>query len=96
MANSFGVTEFTGYVGDTLTYQTDVISGMNVPTLVTFNWTGVNSIVMKSWQASNASIYENITVNAAEASRVPEPGSTTMLLSGLGIMVFIARRRKSV
>ena len=37
----------------------------------------------------------NVSVNVTEVSAVPEPETYAMLLAGLGLMGFLARRRKA-
>lgn len=85
-----GVTHFDGYVGNTLTYQMDVMSTTASPTFASFNWFGLNKVTMSDGDGSAQSAIDNISVTA-----VPEPETYVMLLAGLGLIGTIARRKQS-
>lgn len=55
------------------------------------NTTGINSFTTSFAAVSNATLYATAL---APIAAVPEPGTYAMLLAGLGMMGFVARRRK--
>lgn len=85
-----GVTHFDGYVGDTLTYSLNVSSSKTTPVLATFNWLGVNKVTISDGNGTYHTVLDNVTIEA-----VPEPETYAMVLAGLGLVGFAARRRKA-
>lgn len=85
-----GITHFDGYVGNTITYSMDVFSTTAGPKLATFNWNGLNKLTMSDGNGTNQTVIDNLTVAA-----VPEAETYSMMLLGLGMLGFMARRRKN-
>lgn len=83
-----GLTHFEGYNGATLLYSMDVYSTTTAPTFVTFNWTGLDKVVMSDGDGSQHTAIDNITVNS-----VPVPAAAWLLGSGLLGLVGVARRK---
>ncbi|NRR29627.1 PEP-CTERM sorting domain-containing protein [Oxalobacteraceae bacterium] len=79
---------FDGYVGDRLVYSLDVMANAERPTHVVFGWTGVTRVVMRGNGNFDQTVLDNISVSA-----VPEAHSYALLLAGLGLLAFTARRR---
>jgi hypothetical protein len=55
------------------------------------NTTGIDSFTTSFASLSNATLY---STGLAPVAAVPEPGTYAMLLAGLGLMGFVARRRQ--
>ncbi|MDD4881070.1 MAG: PEP-CTERM sorting domain-containing protein [Gallionellaceae bacterium] len=88
-ATSDGSVSFYGYRNGVQTESMVVNATTSGPTLVNFNWTNVDKVTFSS-DGSDA-VLDNITVSA-----VPEPETYAMLMAGLGMMGFVARRRRSL
>ncbi|MEC5160653.1 MULTISPECIES: PEP-CTERM sorting domain-containing protein [unclassified Janthinobacterium] len=78
------------------TYVKDFTVGTLAPTVVSFQWGNVTSVVFASsggaMSGSNGNGYQFVIDNMTLTSAVPEPGSWVMLLAGLGLLA-CARRR---
>lgn len=85
-----GITHFKGYTATGLTYQVDVYSTTETPVLAVFNWYGVTRIEISPEfdDGFGHTVMDNITVTV-----VPEPATYAMLLAGLGLIGFTARRK---
>ena len=59
-------------------------------------FTGVNNALsMSSWECDNCNAVRAVTAGSAiSVSAVPEPETYAMMLAGLGLLGFAARRRK--
>lgn len=85
-----GTTHFDGYVNNVLTYSMDVYSTTAGPTYVTFSgWNNLSKVVMSDGDGSAQSAVDNISINA-----VPEPETYAMLVAGLAMLGFAARRKQ--
>lgn len=86
-----GNTHIEGYSGASLLYSVDVSSTTTAPTFVSLNWGGLTSVKFTtSGVGQTHSAIDNITINA-----VPEPETYAMMLAGLGILGFAARRKRT-
>jgi hypothetical protein len=92
----FDVTSFTAFVSDGMRWftnlnpsGTDAVNGLNV-----INVSGISSLsfVLRNPGACCSEGMDAFEVNSAAA--VPEPETYAMLLAGLGLIGFAARRRK--
>ncbi|MDW5416077.1 PEP-CTERM sorting domain-containing protein [Iodobacter sp. CM08] len=91
MATLSGITHFEGYVGNTLTFHSDIAAQTTSATHAIFNWSGLNKVVFYSTGPfANSSLLDNINVTTP----VPEP--ETYALLGLGLIaLFSTRKRRS-
>ena len=87
------------YSGTTLVHSASFILNTSGPTLKTFNWANIDSVVFTTSGGVVNPAYDgtgthlamdNMTINAP----VPEPETYAMLLVGLGIMGVSASRKK--
>lgn len=87
-----GITHFDGYIGTTLTYSVDVFSTTLAPTFVTFDWSGINKVVMSDGDYTMQSAIDNIDyvlldpIPDPAPNPVPEPQTYAMLIAGIGIL----------
>ncbi len=64
-------------------------------------WAGIDSVVdsngnaIAGWSVASASGFDYSRSYAAQVTAVPEPETSAMMLMGLGLMGFVARRRKN-
>lgn len=86
----------------TTTYTRDFVVNSTTASNIVFNWSGLTSVRISSSGGTPHAGYsgagahfgmDNLTVNAAP---VPEPETYAMMLAGLGLLGFMARRKKAV
>ncbi|BAN34336.1 hypothetical protein SCD_n00488 [Sulfuricella denitrificans skB26] len=87
-ARDAGLTHFDGYNGASLLYSMDVYSTTTAPTFVTFNWAGLDKVVMSDGDGTAHTAIDDITVNS-----VPVPAAAWLLGSGLLGLIGVARRK---
>jgi hypothetical protein len=63
------------------------------PSTTTFNQSFASSLTVSAVLLTSGKLYDNLTIATAPAA-VPEADSYAMALMGLGLMGFIARRRR--
>lgn len=84
----------TSYLGGNLVNSVSFLSGidyLNYSSLTTLNlgFTGIDTVRFEALGSSNRAIFDNVSVSA-----VPEPSTYVLMLAGLGLVGFMARRRK--
>lgn len=99
-----GWTHFDGYADDVLIYSLDVFATTRTPVLVNFNWTNLSKVVMSDGDHTWQTAIDNISFTMLPEIPVPdptpvpvpvpEPETYAMLLAGIGLLGFMARRRK--
>jgi hypothetical protein len=89
-----------GFQGGTTAAFTEVFNTLGSNQWSLFNLTGWNNLTSVTITAAgNKFAFDNITINEAPAvspNAVPEPESLAMMLLGLPMMAWTARRKKSV
>lgn len=85
-----GFTRIEGYSGTTLAYSVDIYSSTTVRTFAYLHWGNLTKVVLSSPDGSWQTAVDNIMIN-----EVPEPETYAMLLAGLGILGFAARRKRT-
>jgi hypothetical protein len=86
--------------GNLVNSTTLIVSTLS-PTLFTLNWSGIDSVLFTSFGGISAGYrgagahfaLDNLTVNGA-VSAVPVPAALPLLLTGLGGLVALGRRRR--
>ena len=95
---------FSGWADGTEIYSMTVSPSATAPTLYTFDWSGIDAFFVDSSGGTQHVGYvaegtmvamDNITVNEAITAPVPEPETYALMLAGLGLVGFMARRRKA-
>ena len=97
---------FSGWADGTEIYSMTVSPSATAPTLYTFDWSGIDAFFVDSSGGTQRVGYvgvgvgahvamDNITVNEAITAPVPEPETSALMLAGLGLVGFMARRRKA-
>lgn len=87
--NDNNIVTFTGYRNTSMPlFMQNVVVNTGAPTLVGFDWRGVNFVAISSTNG-------NVVVDKIAMSPVPEPSSAAMVLSAAGLLGFLARRRKN-
>lgn len=90
--------------GGSNTYTSDFIVNTSGPLNVFFNWSNINSVTFTSFGGvAHAGLngygthfaMDNLAINEV-VSAVPEPETYAMLLAGLGLIGFMARRRNDL
>jgi hypothetical protein len=81
--------EVQGFAGSAMLYDNTYTVDNTGPTLIDFNYEGVDSVTFTS-SPSQQFAMDGLTVTI-----VPEPGTWSILLAGVGLIGFAARRRRS-
>ena len=92
---------FEGWSDGAQVYKSsEYIINDSSPTLVSLNWTDIDSLVIHNYENAdsdntrlNWAMYD-FTFNNPLVSTVPEPATYALMLSGLGLVGFMARRRE--
>jgi len=91
----------TGFLGGTQTYDTSFVTNTETPYLASFNWVGIDSILIHTSGGTHLDCgghiaIDNIVYNETlTAAPVPEPA--TIMLLGLGLSLFgLVQRRKII
>jgi hypothetical protein len=79
-----GTTVFSGAGARSISLDVALLSG---PNQLSFNYGGMQGFGDEAWGLDNVNLQANV---------VPEPETYAMLLAGLGLLGFMARRRKEV
>lgn len=83
------------------TYIKDFTVDSTGPTDVFFDWNNIKSVTFSTsggtpaFSSGYQFAMDNLTINEPFAEAVPEPETYALLLAGLGVLGFVARRRKS-
>ncbi len=80
-----------GYLGATELFTTTVFPNSSFMTQYTLSFTGIDSFVMQTTDGEYA-FMDNLEY---KVTAVPEPETYALFMAGLGLMGFIARRRKN-
>jgi hypothetical protein len=90
-------TSFNGYIFDFANLALPGITGVSVDPLSSLSPVGFcfkGNQVRVNVEGLNIPANSDIILDIASASAVPEPAEAVLILAGLGLMGFIARRRK--
>jgi hypothetical protein len=88
-AESVTITAFNNGVQKYSSIVTATDAEDQLPQLFAFNWKGVDEVVFSGY--SSHIVVDNLQLKIAP---VPEPETYAMLMAGLGVMGFVARRRR--
>jgi len=88
-----------GFMGPTLAYDQTVVVAATAPTLFNFNYLGVDLVLFMSSGGVDQGyglsgthfVMDNMTINES----VPEPGTSLLMLAGLGALVALLRRKRT-
>lgn len=90
-----------GLSGSTELFSTSAVLNTTGPSLLTFNWAGIDRVTFSISGGTDAGLggggdyfaLDNLSINVAG---VPEPASWAMLIAGFGLVGATMRRRRAV